>query len=84
MNVLPGLVQYLQCLAGDFSTTICCHPEELTVRALIMRSSIQMTCTQFEDRKLISKQFVLIKQACFEVMTRVTFRLIKINSQYFL
>jgi len=30
MGVLPGLVQYLQCLSEGLSAAICCHPGALS------------------------------------------------------
>jgi len=30
MSVLPDLLQYLQCLAGDLSAANCCHPGPLS------------------------------------------------------
>jgi len=30
MSVLPDLVQYVQCLTGDLSDAVCCHPGPLS------------------------------------------------------
>jgi len=64
MSVLPGFVQYLQCLAGDPSAAIYCHPGPYTYNTndynwllIVMLSSITTSTTKY----LIERIFIMMQ-----------------------